>query len=78
MTKKERELRDEIKNLKAELRVKTNELYDIREDRRKFREHFELRFKLWIKLLGEKRSPNMEWLVEDDARWLARFQTWFW
>ena len=58
------ELEDEVQRLVAE--------------RAKFRDHFAMRFKWWIKLLASKEHPNLAWLIEDDARWMTKFSWWSW
>lgn len=59
----EKRLRERIKNLEQE-----ND--KLQKDRNKFRSHFERRFKWWIELLGKQSSPNLPWLIEDDAKFL--------
>ena len=71
MTKVERGLRARIKELEVEVKA-------LEDDRDLFRSHFVDRFKWWIKLLGEKSTPNMAWLVEADAVWLRKFKVWYW
>lgn len=67
----EKRLRQRIKDLEFENQKLMN-------DRRLFREHFISRFKWWIQLLGEQSKPNINWLIEDDAKWLKRFESWYW
>ena len=71
MRKVERVLRERVKALEEQVN-------DLRRDRDLFREHFHNRFKWWIKLLGDSRTPSLPWLVEDDAKWLRKFQAWYW
>lgn len=67
----EKRLRERIKNLE-------DELAKVKADREKFRNHFAQRFRWWIKLIGEKRTPNMSWLIESDAKVLSEFERWYW
>ena len=71
MRKVERVLRERIKALETKVQ-------ELEQDRELFRSHFVDRFKWWIKLLGEKSTPNMAWLVEADAIWLRKFKAWYW
>lgn len=71
MTKQERILRARIKMLE-------NQNAALEADRQKFREHFIKRFKWWIQLLGDSKTPSMTWLIEDDAKQLRRFELWWW
>ena len=64
------------KRLRERIKALEKELEDVRTDRQKFRQHFADRFKWWIKLLGDKETPNMSWLIENDAKWLRDFE-WF-
>jgi predicted nuclease with TOPRIM domain len=67
----EKKLRERIKQLEAEKQA-------LEEDRRKFREHFENRFRWWLKLLGEGKTPSVSFLIESDAKVMATFVRWFW
>lgn len=67
----EKRLRQRIKYLESENESLIN-------DRRLFREHFINRFKWWIELLGKQAKPDLKWVIEDDATWLRKFQTWYW
>lgn len=71
MTKQARILRARIKMLE-------NQNAALEADRQKFREHFIKRFKWWIQLLGDSKTPSMTWLIEDDAKQLRRFESWWW
>ena len=67
----EKRLRTQIANLEQEVA-------NLEADRNLFREHFAYRFRWWIKLVGEKSSPNLPYLIEDDAKWLFKFTWWHW
>lgn len=67
----EKRLRLRIKDLESEVEKLKN-------DRQKFRDHFERRFKWWLSLLGEGKHPVMSWLVEDEAKFMAGVERWYW
>ena len=71
MRRVERILRDRIKTLEKQNAA-------LEADRQKFRQHFIRRFKWWLQLLGDSKTPNMAWLVEDDAKELQNFESWWW
>lgn len=71
-------LRQTIKELKERIGYLEKELVEVREDRQLFRNHFSERFKWWIQLLGENKTPNMAWLVEADAKYLRSFKFFVW
>jgi len=71
MRKVERQLRERVKAVEEE-RDK------ITEDRDRFRRHFAERFRWWIKLIGEQKSPSLPYLVETDARFLHKAEWWIW
>ena len=67
-----------VQRLESRIDELWKEVEELRHERRVFREHFQTRFKWWIKLMGENGKPNLTWLVEDDARWLQRVKEWTW
>ena len=67
----EKRLRERIKGLEAEVE-------SIKRDREEYREHFKRRFKWWIELHGKQEKPSLTWLIEDEAKWLRRFEWFFW
>lgn len=71
MRKVERQLREQIHALEADLK-------ELEADREKFRLHFTGRFRWWIKLVGEGKSPSLPYLVEADAKFLTTVQWWCW
>jgi hypothetical protein len=71
MRKIERQLRERLKAVEQERD-------EIAEDRDVFRRHFTERFRWWVKLLGDKQSPNCSWLIEQDAKFLREVKWWFW
>ncbi len=66
-----RRLRLRIKELEAEVD-------GIKQDRKKFRDHFSRRFRWWIELVGKNSNPNKAWLIEDDAKFLKEVDWWIW
>lgn len=71
MRKIESKLRKRIKDLEVQLD-------EVRNDRRKFRDHFQRRFRWWIELLGENKTAKISWLIEEDAKCLRSFSWWPW
>ena len=67
----ERRLRERVAQLEKDLS-------EVEADRDLFRDHFTRRFRWWIKLIGDKQTPNMQWLIEDDAKELRGFKWWSW
>lgn len=70
--------KQKVKDLKEELEYVRQQLDEVEADRAKFRDHFVIRFKWWIKLIGEKSSPNLAWLIENEAQWLRNLKPWSW
>ena len=64
--------------LEQRIRDLEQERAELLADRAKFREHFQVRFQWWVKLMKENSSPNLAWLVENDAKWLQQFKYWVW
>ncbi|NJN36003.1 MAG: hypothetical protein HC794_01835 [Nitrospiraceae bacterium] len=71
MNATEKRLREYIKDLERDNR-------ELNEDRRLFRQHFTARFRWWIQLVGEGKTPNTAELIESDAKWLRNFKEWMW
>lgn len=71
MAASERQLRRRVKELEQEVD-------ELRLDRQIFRDHFALRFRWWVELMGKGERPNLAWLVENDARVLTRVKYWPW
>ena len=71
MRRVEKRLRDRIDELEAELKWKSEEL-------EVFRNHFSKRFRWWIELLSKNTSPNLGWMIEDDAKVLHKLKSWWW
>lgn len=71
LTAKNRELRERLKELEQELN-------EIKADREKYRTHFITRFRWWIELLGEKKSPSLTSLIESDAKILNGTKPFWW
>lgn len=67
----EKQLRERIKELEEQNA-------ELESDRAIFRNHFAERFRWWIKLLGESKTPNLRWLIEDDAKAMRNMQLWSW
>lgn len=51
---------------------------EVQADREKLREHFATRFRYWIQLMGEQKTPSLPWLIEHDAKTLANLKWWSW
>lgn len=66
------------KNLRDRLKAALEENQKLRRDRELFRDHFVQRFKWWLQLMGENATPNMRDLIESDAKWLVKFERWWW
>lgn len=66
----------EIKELKLYIKELNQEINELHIDREKYRAHFIRRFRWWIKLQSEGSTPNLAWLIEDDAKQLRNFK-WF-
>lgn len=66
------------KRLRERIKALEKELEEVKRDRQKFRDHFGERFKWFIKLLGEQKSPNLSWLIESDAKFMAYAERWWW
>lgn len=74
MTKERRrinELKQELADAREELRKMTN-------DRTIWRNEFMKHFKWFIKLLGEKGSPSLPWLIEDMSKTINKVETFYW
>lgn len=69
MRKIERRLRLRIKFLEEELQR-------IRLDREELRDHFVRRFKWWVKLTSTRSTPDLQWLIVDDAKVLRNLDWW--
>lgn len=67
----ERRLRERI----TELEKRTS---DLEQERKKFRQHFQKRFRWWIELVGKQTGPKLSWLIEDDAQFLHTVERWWW
>ncbi len=67
----ERRLRERVKALEKDLE-------EVRLDRDLYREHFHTRFRWWIELIGQQKTPSLSWLIESDAKWLQKFRWWGW
>jgi len=67
-----------VDRLNARIEALEKEVSELRDDRNLFREHFINRFQWWVKLQSEKSSPNLAWIIENDAKWLQRFKYWVW
>ena len=67
----ERRLRERIKALEEQKKK-------LEEERSKFRDHFANRFRWWIKLLGEGKTPSLPWVIEDDAKMMNSVTWWYW
>lgn len=68
----------EIKQLKEKIKRLEKEKDEILQDRVKFRNHFQKRLQWWIRLLGENKTPEMKWLIEDEAKFLNSVEHWYW
>jgi hypothetical protein len=66
------------KRLRERIKILDEENKKLRDDRQKFRNHFENRFRFWLKLLGEQSSPSVASLVESDAKFMANVERWYW
>ena len=71
LTAKNKELRERIKELEQELN-------EIKADREKYRTHFITRFRWWIELLGKGSTPNVNYLIESDAKILNSTKPFWW
>ena len=67
----ERRLRERIKALEQQN-------HELTHDRELFRDHFSRRFKWWIQLMGDSKTPSLSWLIEADAKELRNFTWWSW
>ena len=67
-----------VDRLNARIEALEKEVSELRDDRNLFREHFINRFQWWVKLQSEKSSPNLAWIIQNDAKWLQRFKYWVW
>jgi hypothetical protein len=67
----EKRLREQIKVLN-ELRAKDAEKIA------EFQRHYAGRFRWWIELLGQGRTPSLPWLIENDAKLMAKVGAWWW
>jgi len=67
-----------LDRLQARIDELVKENTELRQDRTLFREHFQSRFQWWISLMKEGKTPNMAWLIENDAKWLQRLAYWVW
>lgn len=66
------------KRLRERIAFLEKEKSEIEADRQLFRDHFANRFRWWIKLIGEQKTPNMPWLIEADAKEMRAMKWWHW
>lgn len=66
------------KNLRQRLKEKDEEIERLKNDRDKFRYAFIENFKCSVKILGEGKTWNMEYVVKTLAQQLTRFEKWYW
>lgn len=71
-------LTQKLKEAKEQIKLLEFEKKQIEDDRSKFRAHFENRLKWWIELHGKGSSPNISFLIETDAKFLANVKKWYW
>jgi hypothetical protein len=61
----------------AEVRL-NQEIHKLRDEQKKYQEHFARRFKWWIKLMGDSHTPDLPWLVEQDAKFMQTVAPFTW
>jgi len=66
------------KRLRENVAFLEKELSEAKQDRDLFRQHFSERFRWWIKLLGDGKTPDLPSIIEADAKWLRNFKWWSW
>ena len=59
----------------VDLEHKNTELVRVRDA---FRAHYASRFRWWVELLGKGTGPSVPWLIEDDAKLMAKVGSWWW
>ena len=66
------------KRLRERIKLLEEEKSAIEADRQKFRNHFALRFRWWLKMLGKNQTPSLPCLIENDAKALNNFSWFHW
>ncbi len=76
---------DEKKSFTRRLRYKDEEIQRLNElvqrlenERSNYRDHAAKRMKWWIELHGKGSSPNVAWLIEQDAKFLSTVSSFIW
>lgn len=65
------ELKEEIAELKREKSV-------LEQDRNLYRNAFISKMKWFIELLGNQKTPNLPWTIEDMSKTLNKAQNYYW
>lgn len=66
------------KNLRERIKFLEKELEEVKQDRQKFRDYWAHKIRWFIEIHGKGSHPDMTWLIEDMAKFLARVKWWYW
>lgn len=71
-------LRADLKWTKSQVDALRKERAELLDDRAKFRSYIAGKFKWFIELNAENKTPCMKWLIEDMSRLFNRVEKWDW
>jgi molecular chaperone GrpE (heat shock protein) len=76
--KTKKELEQEIARLKRELKELRERVEKVNEDRERYRNWFTGKLKWFLQLLGENKTPEMKFLIEDMSKLLSKCDRFYW